>query len=141
MARMTAAEVAQKWAQRAGAAQADYTAGVNRVTEAPGQAAANAADVWQARLQDPQVLAKFKRKVSAVSLEQWKSAAANYGAARYAQGVSSKTAKFEAAMAPLLSYIDSGLAQIKSMPNVTLEDRIQRSAAWQRYMNKYQGTG
>lgn len=140
MAHGTATEVAAKWATRAQAAQADYTAGVNRVTQAPGAAAAAAADTWQARLQDPATKAKFQRKVSAVTLDQWKTAAANYGASRFAQGVAAKEQKYAQSMGPLLSFIDNAVQQVKAMPNVTFEDRLQRSRAMQTIMHSYQGT-
>lgn len=140
MAHGTAAEVAAKWAKNAQAAQSEYTAGVNRVTQAPGEKAAQAANVWQARVSDPQVLEKFKRKVSAVSLDQWKNAAANYGASRYSQGVASKQEKFAQAMQPLLQYIDNAKQQVHAMPNVTFEDRLQRSRMMQVLMHRYQGT-
>jgi hypothetical protein len=140
MAHGTPTEVAQKWAQRSQAAAPEYTAGVNRVTVAPGERAAAASATWLARLNDPQTKAKFERKVRAVTLEHWKSAASQYGASRYAQGVAAKEQKFAAAMVPLLAYIDNAVAQVKAMPNVTFEDRLQRSRAMQTLMHNYQGT-
>jgi hypothetical protein len=91
-------------------------------------------------LQDPATKAKFIRKVQAVSLEQWKNAAANYGASRYSQGVAAKEQKFAAAMQNLLPFIDQAVAQVKAMPNATFEDRLQRSRAMQTIMHSYTGT-
>lgn len=140
MAHGTPQEVAQKWSQRSQAAAPDYTAGINRVTSSPTAAAAAAVQTWLARLQDPATAQKYVRKLNAVTLEQWKTAAANYGASRYSQGVANKEAKYQAAITPLLQYIDSAVAQVKSMPNATFEDRLQRSRAFQTIMHNYQGT-
>lgn len=140
MAHGTAAEVATKWSQRSQAAAPEYTAGINRVTVAPGTQAAAAADTWLARLNDPVTRAKFQRKVAAVTLEQWKSAATQYGASRYSQGVAAKESKFQAAMTTLLPFIDNAVAQVKAMPNATFEDRLQRSRAMQTIMHSYTGS-
>lgn len=139
MAHGTPQEVAQKWAQRSQAAASDYTAGVQRVTTSPTDAAANAHATWIARLQDPATVEKYQRKLRAVSLEQWKQAATQYGASRYSQGVAAKESKFEAAMVPLLQYIDNARAQVHRMPNATFEDRLQRSRAMQTLMHNYRG--
>lgn len=139
MSHGTAAEVAQKWSQRSQAAAADYTAGVERVSVAPGEKAAAAATTWLARLNDPATVAKFKRKVSAVDLATWKAAASQYGSARYSQGVAAKEPKMAKALSTLLPFIDAGVAQVKRMPNATFEDRLQRSRAMQVYMHGYRG--
>lgn len=139
MAHGSPQEVAQKWSQRSQAAAQDYTAGINRVSTSPTEAAANAHATWSARLADPNTVAKYQRKLRAVTLEEWKSAAAQFGASRYSQGVAAKEAKFERAMVPLLQFIDSAVAQVKRMPNVTFEDRLQRSRAMQTLMHNYKG--
>lgn len=141
MAHGSADEVATKWSQRAQAASSEYTAGIARVTTAPGQLAAQAAQTWLARLNDPATVAKFQRKVQAVSLQDWQNAATQYGASRYSQGVAAKEAKFASAMNKLLPFIDQAVAQVKRMPNATFEDRLQRSRAMQTIMHGYTGTG
>lgn len=141
MKNLTAEQVAAKWSQRASNAASDYAAGIAAVTSNPLAKAAQSADLWQQRVNDPSVKAKFVRKLNAFPFDQWKAIAAQYGQSRYSQGVSSKTDKYATAIAPVLAYEAAGLAQIESMPKVTLEDRIQRSAAWQRYMAAYAGRG
>lgn len=140
MAHGTAAEVAQKWSRNAQAGQQDYTAGVNRVTQSPTAAAAAAGATWQARVSSQAALQKFQRKLNAVSLDEWKTRTTSVGAQRFAQGVAASESKMQSAMTSLLPFIDNLKAQVKSMPNATLQDRIQRMNAWVMGMSQYTGT-
>lgn len=141
MKNLTAEQVASKWSTRASAAAADYAAGIEGVTSNPLDAAAAAADLWQARVNDPATKAKFQRKLRAYPFDQWKAAAAQFGQSRYSSGVTQKTQKYQQAIGNVLAYERAGLAAIERMPKTSLEDRIARSAAWQRYMSKYVGQG
>ena len=61
----------QRWVQGVQNSSEKVQSGVQAVTEAPGQKAADKADLWLAKLQASKD--KFKRNVAAVSLEDWKS--------------------------------------------------------------------
>lgn len=141
MKNLSADQVAQKWQTRAGAAAPDYATGIAAVTENPMAKAAAAADLWQQRVQDPSVKAKFQRKLNSASFEAWKAGAAQFGAQRYANGVQNKSAKYAAAIGPVLAYERQLLQTINSMPKATLQDRIQRSNAWINGMAQYKGQG
>lgn len=138
MSHGTAEEVSASWLSGIQGATAKMTAGVNRVTTAPGQAAVQSKARWQAAMSDPATADKWARNVGNVTLQQWQSAMTQYGINRVAQGAAAKQQKFAAAMGPLLNYIDSGVAKIKAMPNTTFEDRLLRSQAMQRWMHAYQ---
>lgn len=140
MARLTAAEAAAKWSQRSTAAAADYTAGVQRVTTAPGVAAAAAAQTWQTAVASPDALAKYRNNVALVSLQDWQNAATQYGSARYAQGVAAKQSKYENIIAQVLAYQDQILPTIKRMDKSTFAARVQRSVAWQNAMHNFKRT-
>lgn len=137
MAHGTATEVAAKWQSRIAAASTEMQAGVDRVSQAPGQAAAAKKQKWINRLMEQGTQDKWARKVAAVSLGDWQAAMKNYGIQRAVQGAQAKQAKYEAALGPLLSYIDQGRQQIRNMPDLTLEDRLQRSRAMQMWMSNY----
>ena len=139
MAMRDPAEVAAKWARNTSAATADYTAGVDRVTEAPGRKAAAKVDKWRAGLQASE--AKYVRNVGRVSLEEWRSAAKEKGAQRLAQGASQAQDKFAARIAPVLSHIETVRQAISTMDDTTLEGRIARSAEFQRRMAAYRSPG
>jgi hypothetical protein len=141
MAIPTAAAAASKWSSRSSAAAPEYAAGIAAVTDNPLAKAAAAASFWQSQVNTAEAKSKFVRKLNAYPFDQWKAIAAQYGQSRYAQGVSGKQAKYETAIAPVLAFEATLQQQVKAMPKTTLQDRIQRSAAWQMGMAKYAGGG
>lgn len=141
MAHGTAQEVADKWATNLGNASQSMTAGVNRVTEAPGQAAVAKMQKWVMALQSADVQQKWARKTGAVSLQSWKDSMNNIGVQRAVQGAQAKKAKFATAMATLLPFIDQVAQQVRAMPDNTPGDREQRALAMMRGMRNYQGQG
>lgn len=133
----TADEVGAKWLRNIQAAQPEMTAGVQRVTVAPGVSAAAKAQKWINSLQDPAVQDKWKRNVSNVSLQQWQSAMTTYGINRVSQGAQEKLPKFVTAMNSLLPFIDNLASQVRNMPDNTYADREQRMLAQVRGMRNY----
>jgi hypothetical protein len=137
MARVTASEFAEKWARRTSAATPDYVRGVERVTESPGAKAAASADLMRARVNEAIDSGKWQRNVGAVSLQEWKRAASEKGAQRIAAGVQGASSKMNTFATQVLPFIDNVRQQVDSMPKTSLEDRIQRSVAFQRGMSQF----
>lgn len=133
----TPADVADKWQRNLGNAQQEMQAGVQRVTQAPGQAAAAKQQKWVAALMDPATQDKWARNVRSVSLGQWQESMLSLGIARAAQGATQKKGKFETAMASLLPFIDNVRSQVRAMPDNTPQDREQRALAMMRGMRNY----
>lgn len=138
MAHGSASDVSNKWLANLSNATAEMTAGVARVTVAPGQAAASKKQKWVNALMDTQTQDKWARNVSSVTLQQWQAAMNNYGINRVSQGAQAKQAKFQAAMASLLPFIDQLQATVRAMPDNTPADREQRMLAMVRGMRTYQ---
>jgi hypothetical protein len=120
--RITPQESVQKWMTRTQAATGDYVAGVNRVTEAPGEAAARQADAYIAGVQN--ALNKWKRNVASVTLADWKDRSANIGAPRIAAGVNAAMEKTLRATERNFQNIDNALAGLP--PRGTFEQNVQR---------------
>src|SRR5574341_852432 len=135
MSKVTPQEYAEKWARRTRGATQDYVTGVSRVTQAPGAKAAQAKQLWAARIAES--LDKWAREVGSVSLADWQQAATQLGAARIGQGVDAALPQMSAVAQQLLSAVDAAAAKVATMPKTTLEDRIARSAAFQREMAKF----
>lgn len=135
MAKVTPQEFADKWARRTRAATQDYITGVQRVTQAPGAQAAAAKALWASRIAES--LDKWAREVGSVSLSDWQQAAVQLGAQRIGQGVDAATPDMAAIATQLLGAVDAAANKVKGMPKTTLEDRIARSAAFQREMAKF----
>jgi hypothetical protein len=133
--RGTPQEIAAKWATRLSGSTQEITAGIDRVTEAPGRKAAAKAGKWHAAV--TQAKDKYQRNVGRVSLEDWRQAFKTVGVPRIAQGAQQKQGKVASYMAEVAPHIDAGLARLASMDDSTFEARVQRSVAWQNHMHQF----
>lgn len=134
MAKVNPQQFREKWGRRLKGAGQDIQAGINRVTEAPGQLAAAQKNKWVARMTDTAVQDKWADRVASVSLQEWKDKALNKGVGRIAAGVDGATAKVEKFASQLLPHIDEGRQGLASLPSVTLEDNINRAVTFMRHM-------
>lgn len=132
-------QATQKWSSRMQAASAEITAGVNAVTEAPGLAAARQATAWLAKLTAS--VDKWKRNVSAVSLEAWKTAMIERGIPAITTGVTAKAGNYEAFANKFYPYLQTGVNHVKSMPRGTIAQSQARAAYMIEYNHKYTGGG
>jgi hypothetical protein len=130
MPKLTPQESADKWARNLGASTADISAGIDRVTTAPGAQAAAKADKWLQRTMDSQP--KWKTRVASVSLSEWQSAA-KAGVSRVSSGAQAKKGKQQAFAEEFFPHLERGQATIRSMPNNTTEDGIARAVAMIRH--------
>lgn len=127
----------EKHARRLKAAVDDIRLGVERVTKAPGGLAAAKKDKWIQNLQKTETVEKWARRTAAVTLEDWKEKMLTKGVGRIAAGVDGAAAKVEDFAEKLIAHQNSGLTQIEQMPDLTLEDSIQRASAWIRHMSNF----
>jgi hypothetical protein len=77
------------------------------------------------------------RRLNAVTLEEWKSKAVNIGVGRIAQGIDGAAAKVVSFAEKLLPAIDAAQSKVKAMPDLTLEDNINRMTTMVREMSKF----
>lgn len=131
----TPSDAVSKWLTNLGASTDRMTAGANRVTKAPGQAAAAAADKWLQRVTASKQ--KFATNVARVSLQDWQASYINIGIPRVAQGAQAKQSKMLDFMNEYLPYLQRGVSTIDQMPSTTLEDGIARATAMIRYNAKF----
>ena len=137
MARVTPTEAASKLVRRLSQSTEDIRRGIERVSEAPGAKAAQAADRMLESLTRSITSGEWAEAVSSVSLADWKKAAIDKGLARISPGIQAAEPKVRAFMEQLLPAVDAAVASVDSMPQTTLEDRIQRSVAFQRQMAEF----
>jgi len=139
MARITITpeEYAEKHARRLKGATEDIRRGVNAVTEAPGKKAAEKADKYLAGIQEAVQSGKWQSRVSAVTLDEWKDRMLNVGVNRIAQGVDASRDKVQKFAEQLLAYQQNLQSEIERMPDVTLEDSINRMVTWVRGMSQF----
>jgi len=136
--RVTPEQLATKWGNRLKGSIEEMRNGANRVTVAPGVQAAAKADKWQARLTESATKAKWQRNVARISVDEWRKRYVDKGLSRVASGVDASTDKMTEFATQLIAHQNAGLQTLSTMPDLTLEDSINRMGAWIRHMAKFQ---
>lgn len=138
MAKLTPEQFAEKHNRRTKAALDDMRAGIEAVTESPTAKAAAKQEKMRQRLLEAIESGKWANGLKRVSLEEWKSKMIELGINRVAAGLDANKDKVQAFAEQLLPHIEAGQKLIEKMPDVTLEDNINRMTAFIRHMAKFQ---
>lgn len=137
MAKVSPEEFAEKHARRLKGAIGDMKAGVEKVTSAPGAAAAKKSDKMLANLTAKVQDGTWARRVAAVPLDEWKDKMINKGLARVSGGIDAAHGKMVDFAGQLLPAVDAAKAKIGGMPDLTIEDSINRMTTFVREMAKF----
>ena len=135
MAKLTPAEFQEQHARRLKAAVEDVRKGIDRVTENPCEKAAAKQDKMLMNLTASVTSGKWAGGLKRVSLEAWKKNARDIGVNRIAAGIDGAKDKVVAFAEVLLPHIDRGKEKIKGMPDITLDDSINRMTTFIRHMS------
>lgn len=128
-------QVSQYWLTGLQGATQKISDGVDRVTTAPGAAAAAQVEVWAANVVASK--AKFAANVRRVSLSDWQ-AATKAAVGNVAAGAQRKQGKFLAAIGPVLAHIAAGQGKLANMPRGTYAQNVQRMTTFVDHMHNYQ---
>ena len=137
MSRLTPEEAASKQASRLKGATEDIRRGIERVTTAPTQLAAAKQDKMKVNLNAAIDSGLWKRRLQSVTLEDWKSKAKDIGVNRIAAGIDAAHSKQVEFYGKLLPVVDAAVTKVKAMPDVSLEDNINRMTSYIREMAKF----
>ena len=137
MAKQNAQDVAAKWAQRLSGATNEIKAGVMATTVAPSTKAIAKKDKFRQNLLRSIDNGDWEAGLAKVTLPMWQKAMLDKGLGRIASGAQAAQGDFGNFMQELLPYQESVSNQISSMPDLTLEDNIQRMATYVREMSKF----
>lgn len=137
MAKLTASEFQEKHARRLKASVEDVRRGIDRVTENPCEKAAAKSDKMLTNLTAAVNSGKWAAGLKRVSLEDWKKQARDVGVNRIAAGIDAAKDKVVAFAEELLPHIDRQKSKIASMPDVTLDDNINRMTTFIRGMSEF----
>ena len=140
MAKLTPAQFREKHNRRLKAATEDMRLGVENVTESPTEKAALKADKMRAEIVRSIDSGKWAAGLRRVSLNDWKTAMLDKGLGRVAAGIDAAGPKVEAFASELLPHIDTGVTAVSKLPDVTLEDSINRMTTFIRHMAKFKRT-
>jgi hypothetical protein len=132
--KISASDISDKWSRRLKGAIPDITAGVDRVAEAPGALAAEKADKMRQRLIEALDAGIWQARVSAVPLATWKEVTKKKVTQRLAGGVDEAKGKRQQFDRWLVDRLNAVLPEIAAMPDLTLEDSINRVRALIEHM-------
>ncbi|GAI70129.1 unnamed protein product, partial [marine sediment metagenome] len=119
------------------AATEDVRKGIDRVTENPCEKAAAKQDKMLTNLTSSVQSGKWAAGLKRVSLEDWKHKARDIGVNRIAAGIDGSKEKVVAFAEKLLPHIDRQKSKIAAMPDVTLDDNINRMTSFIRGMAEF----
>ena len=137
MAKLTPDQFAEKHARRLKGAIEDMRAGVERVTASPTAAAAAKKEKFRAGINASIDSGKWEQGLKRVSLEEWKRKMVEKGLGRVAAGIDAAKDKVIDFAAELLPYQDRLKGEVEGMPDISLEDNINRMTTWIRGMSKF----
>jgi len=130
-------EYADKHARNLKNSVEDIRRGLERVTESPTAKAAAKADKMLQNLSQSVQSGKWAARLNSVSLEDWKAKAINKGLGRIAAGVDAAHDKQVEFATQLFAHEEHLLAELTKMPDLVLEDSINRATTWIRGMAKF----
>lgn len=135
-------KAAKNWEAKMQTSSQAYQDGINAVTESPMEKAAAAVNKYVEGVQRSAANGKYASKLRDVSTQDWKKAA-TAKASRLADGAraaSDKVNKFWQSFGPFQEQVAE---RVRSMPNNTIQERIQRAVAQMegthQYQDRYQG--
>jgi len=137
VAKVTPQEFQEKHARRLKGAITDMQRGIERVTEAPTLKAAAKKEKMLTNLQKAVTEGKWESGLKRVSLEEWKTKTIEKGLGRVSAGIDAAADKVISFAEELLPYQDRLRDELKTMPDVTLEDNINRMTTFIRGMAKF----
>lgn len=137
MPTLSAAELAAKWKRNLAASIPSYKAGVEAVTVAPTEKAAQAVDRYAAGCMRAAEDGSFVDGCRAVSLDDWKRRALGAGAERIAKGASDGESRVVEFMSQLMPHAQRVKEAIAAMPKGSIEDSIARNAQAIRMMAQF----
>ena len=134
----TPQQAAAKWATRLKGASTEIRQGVEAVTDSPMEKAADNAEKWLNGVQQAYASGKFANRLRNTPISKWKTNTLDKGIQRIPAGVDNAISDVESFFAELLPFEESLSREIDNMPDVNLEDSINRMTAWARGMAEFQ---
>lgn len=137
MAKISPEEFQEKHNRRLKAALEDMRKGVDKVAEAPTKLAAQKQEKMKAKINEAIDKGIWRARLEAVSLEEWRSKMIDKGLPRVSGGIDAARDKVVNFASQLLPYVYSVQEKVSKMPDLTLEDSINRMTTFIREMAKF----
>ncbi|MEM3662371.1 MAG: hypothetical protein QXI68_02180 [Sulfolobales archaeon] len=137
MAKVNPSEFAEKWSRNLSASVEYIRRGVEKTSVAPSAKAIESKEKLKRKLVEAIDKGVWENALKKYTLDQWKRDMLEKGIPRIPDGADKAKPKVQDFASKLLPYIDAGLARIKELPSLTLEDSIRRATEWIRYMSQF----
>jgi hypothetical protein len=131
---------ADRWANGMANSVEKIKTGVNAVTVAPTQRAAQRLDAYLAGVQRALQSGKMQAALERVTLQDWQRAMNEKGANRVAGGAMAAKGKFQSFMSEFLPFVEQAKRELESMPRGDLEQNIARANAMMRKLATFKRT-
>jgi len=132
---LTSGQISDKWGRRMKSSITDIQNGIDSVTESPTEKAAGKADKMLNNITQAITSGKWGNSLRAVSLQDWKTKTKEKVATRLASGVDAGMAKRQKFDNYLVSTLNSVLPTINAMPDMTIEDSVNKVRALMTHMH------
>lgn len=130
----TVPQVVDKWAQNAGAAQTNFTTGVENTQVDVAARAIAQQSVLLSNFTESVTSGRWARGLTeSGGTANWKSKTVAK-ASNYSTGIAAGKPKFQTAMSKLLPYIQQGQSMVHAMPKGNIGASKARANAWIDYM-------
>lgn len=133
MVKITEAEYAEKWGRKLKGATQDIKRGIERTTINPMDKLVQSKEKMLQRFQTSMGDGTFEAGCRRVSLGQWQALAINKGLGRISAGVDGAGDKMVSFARDFFPHLEAGQRIVAAMPNVTLDDGINRATAMMRH--------
>jgi hypothetical protein len=134
---MTAAEFTEKQNRRLKAALPDMQRGVEGVNTSPTAQAADKQAKMKARLLAAIDDGSWARGLRGVTLEDWKKKMIDVGINRVSSGIDAAADKVNAFATKFLPFVEGVAAEVRKMPDLTIDDSIARMSKQVRETSKF----
>ncbi|MGD9162128.1 MAG: hypothetical protein PVG39_27200 [Desulfobacteraceae bacterium] len=136
---MTANEISDKWGRNMKNAVSDMQAGVDRVTTSPMEKAIAKKDKMKQNLMESIDNGSWENGMRKVTLSDWKTKTKSKIGERMGSGVDNAMSKRREFDSWLVNTVQAGMDKVNAMPDLTLQDNINRMTTMVQHMasNKY----
>jgi len=137
MPKVTPQQAREKHARNLKASTQFIAEQVNKVTVAPGVEAAKKQDKMLTNITQAINSGRWARRVASVPLATWQQSMITKGIPRISQGVDAAAGKIEGFFSEFFPHLEKMQSEIKAMPDLTLEDNIQRAVFAMRRASEF----
>lgn len=123
---LNASDISEKWNRRMKGAVTDIQKGIDAVTTSPTEKAADKSEKMLTNLTQAVSSGKWANSLRKVTLSDWKTKTKEKVASRLASGVDGAMAKRQEFDKYLVNTLNGVLPEINNMPDLTLEDSVNR---------------